>query len=838
MSDRRPDILMNGNARKSRFRQFGLTAAWFVGTLTAVATAPDSFKGKVYPAEHKIFTALESGLTVIQLTAHPADDSVLYFTSNSFAADSRGLVFASRRTGAWNLFYLNLRDFSFVQLTDGQNISGTGADVCAATHEAFYRDGDQIKAVHLQTLVERTSATVPKGYSVGPTVSVTASGRELAFSISEKIELTTKTNVIYSDLDEHFEKRPWSAVLTGRTDGTGWHEIARQQKWISHAMISPTNPNLILYGHEGRWERVEQRMWLVNGDGTANRPLRPEETPALRIGHEFWFADGRHVGYQAPRSVGVADAADGSFHEYATPFSDGHVQASPDGKLFVGDGSDREPFLNLYRLENGQLTGGPIYRHDSSRSQQHWHPHPAFSPDGKYVIFTSSQGGNGNVYLIRTTPDPAAAISKAQALFPQAEQLRHEVESFGKPAWRPMLRYAVDLHVRSTHAPEPPFALPWEEIGPGYGYGPAFGHWDIVHAIIDVLPSAPEHARQQLLNDLHLQLANGYLPGVIWMPGERNPRDGKHSFDPSGQSHPPVWVVAADDYMQLTGDRAHLREFYDGATRQIGWFESARAAEPQGFFYTDIRTRKWESGVDEGVRFDGPAMGPLACIDATSQVYQLCDYAAKWAHLLGEDVKPWSSRADRLREFINTRLWEPKGGFYYDVWAVDDPAQRTQAFEDLWPLIVGAAQPEQAQRIINEWLLDPQRFLTKHPVPTVGASDPKFELRMWRGPAWNSMTYWIARACVRYGRPDAAMRLLEPALDDTAAQFDRTGTIWEFYHPQAGRPEDLARKPHTKRNQPWPDYLGHNPVLAMARLWQEAAHTSINPAAPAAKPAR
>ncbi|HWA86366.1 MAG TPA: hypothetical protein VG710_09105, partial [Opitutus sp.] len=138
---------------------------------------------------------------------------------------------------------------------------------------------------------------------------------------------------------------------------------------------------------------------------------------------------------------------------------------------------------------------------------------------------------------------------------------------------------------------------------------------------------------------------------------------------------------------------------------------------------------------------------------------------------------------------------------------------------------VGAASQAEANRVIDEWLLNPKRLFSRHPIATVGVSDPKFELRLWRGPAWNSMTYWAARACVRYGRPEAARRLLEAALDDSAAQFARTGTIWEFYHPMGGHPEDLERKPASKaeHNPPCHDYLGHNPLLAMARMWQELA---------------
>ena len=117
--------------------------------------------------------------------------------------------------------------------------------------------------------------------------------------------------------------------------------------------------------------------------------------------------------------------------------------------------------------------------------------------------------------------------------------------------------------------------------------------------------------------------------------------------------------------------------------------------------------------------------------------------------------------------------------------------------------------------------MNPKRFFTPHPIATVAADDPKFSNRMWRGPVWNSMTYWAARGALHYGHPAEAHRLIEPALDDSAQQFDRTGKLWEFYSANGAHPEDLTRKPQTKRNEPFPDYLGHNPMLAMARLWEQ-----------------
>ena len=118
--------------------------------------------------------------------------------------------------------------------------------------------------------------------------------------------------------------------------------------------------------------------------------------------------------------------------------------------------------------------------------------------------------------------------------------------------------------------------------------------------------------------------------------------------------------------------------------------------------------------------------------------------------------------------------------------------------------------------------MNPQRFFCAHPIATVALEDPRFELRCWRGPAWNSMTYWAARGCLNYGACHEATLLLERALDDSAAQFERTGTVWEFYHPLGGRPEDVQRKPDTEFNRPCREYLGHNPLLAMARLYEQA----------------
>lgn len=290
-------------------------------------------------------------------------------------------------------------------------------------------------------------------------------------------------------------------------------------------------------------------------------------------------------------------------------------------------------------------------------------------------------------------------------------------------------------------------------------------------------------------------------------------------------THPPVWPVSVQDYYDITNDNQFVEMCFKALLKQIEWFEKNRKAKPDGYYYMDILNNRWESGVDEGVRFKNIATGSFACVDATAHVYTLYDYAERWAKLLDKDSRKLTEKRQAICSFIQNSLFDEETGFFHDIWAIGKPEKRVLAFEGIWPLVSGAATPQQAKRVIDENLMNPDRFLTVHPIATVGICDPQFELRCFRGPAWNSMTYWSARGCVRYGRNDAAMILLERALDECAKQFEQSGTIWEFYHPFGGNPLELQRKPHRKESVPFMDYLGHNPLIAMTRMWESVQET-------------
>ncbi len=393
--------------------------------------------------------------------------------------------------------------------------------------------------------------------------------------------------------------------------------------------------------------------------------------------------------------------------------------------------------------------------------------------------------------------------------------LRREAERPGKVAWQPMLHYLAELHGRSVLPAVAHFPHPYETIGPGYQDGRVFGHIDLAHARIDTVRAAPEHVRRQTRNELAGQQADGLIPGIINLTAE-----GRAAWK-DFKGFPPFWVVPVDECVAQTGDTAFLGECLAALERQIAWFEAKRRLSDGSFYYLDLVQKTWESGMDEGVRYDERPAAPAAAVDACSHLYLIYDHAARWGRRLGRTAGRWEGRAEALRTLIRTRLWHDGDGFFYDAW-IRGRERRPLTFEGMWPVVVGAATDAQARRVIEGHLMNPREFFTPHPLATVAVSDPKFELRMWRGPAWNCMTWWAARGCARYGHHRAARRLLEAALDATAAQFARTGTIWEFYHPHGGDPETVRRKA-SGRNLPCRDYVGHNPLFALVELWRRSA---------------
>ncbi len=374
--------------------------------------------GDLYEAATEERRDPDTGALVRRLTGDGSDNAHLYFTSTSFVGDGADrVIISSDCTGERNFFLLELPQRRMVQLTDahGAQFSNGCLD---PTGRLFYFEGRTLRAIDLSTLRSDELYRVPEGFRPAlPTC--TADGRYVAFAYCRELQTSTETGVIYSTMGERYHQHPACVVMRVDTQSGAALAAWGEHNWISHVCIHPTRPDLILFCHEGGGH-VSQRMWTVDigeGRGRRSRPLFRQHLGESCC-HEYFTRQGE-VGFQVIAESGGETLnfncfvrPDGTWlRQFLLPGPrPGHIQSNSDNTLVVGDRahlSDDDPeggaFMSLIRHVNGRGEVTRLCRHDTSWRTQISHPHPIFSPDDRWALFTSDSGGSCNVYMADVT---------------------------------------------------------------------------------------------------------------------------------------------------------------------------------------------------------------------------------------------------------------------------------------------------------------------------------------------------------------------------------------------------------------------------------------------------
>lgn len=343
--------------------------------------------------------------------------------------------------------------------------------------------------------------------------------------------------------------------------------------------------------------------------------------------------------------------------------------------------------------------------------------------------------------------------------------------------------------------------------GVAYGYTrPSPGHypfqwyWDSCFAAIVWRRFAPERARVELESLLAAADEAGFIGHTIFWDTPLNRRQRLtynviNAADPmTATIQPPLlawaWRIAVGDPREVAGIARHhrwLAENRDLLGDGLLWIvqpdESGLDASPQfdavwgyeadglpGFAWLVHQNR--QHGYD--VRQIVAAGGPVCCEVMTNVLWCLARLA------MGE-----SSVTDALID----RCYDDESGLFRPVAIPATRSEPTLTWASLAPLALPDLPEAIGRRLVEEHLLDAERYWLPVPPPSVPANDPSFSnrestlgiRRYWRGPTWINSAWLLWLGLRRLGYEEPA-RTLSTAVLETIA----TSGLREYYDPHTG----------------------------------------------------
>ncbi len=428
------------------------------------------------PTPPKEWIDQNTGHRVVRISDEPGSSSN-YFNVNSYTPDGRWMAYSSPSgimaldlktfrsklivPGRVSLQFVGQRTGTVYYLTALEQTQGHDANSAhtpgAKVRPAVMPRGPRtIMGYDIATGKSRRIAALEAGYSIatinadetlfagarntgnGPGAGVNPgsvmANRDPASEVGPNGEKLTYAEGREVQINRRLMQRIPMEIFTINIATGAKKTITASTDWLNHLQFSPTDPNVLLYCHEGNWHVVD-RLWLVRVDRPDTPRLLHTRTMNMEIaGHEWWSKDGKTVWYdlQTPRGedfwvagYDVATAKRRWYHLDRNVWGV-HFNSSPDEKLFASDGGDPEmaahapdgKYIYLLRpraipdvagihaansadlITPGALDPEKLVdlRNHDYRSE----PNASFTPDGKWLVFRSNMWGPGHVYAVET----------------------------------------------------------------------------------------------------------------------------------------------------------------------------------------------------------------------------------------------------------------------------------------------------------------------------------------------------------------------------------------------------------------------------------------------------
>lgn len=262
--------------------------------------------------------------------------------------------------------------------------------------------------------------------------------------------------------------------------------------------------------------------------------------------------------------------------------------------------------------------------------------------------------------------------------------------------------------------------------------------------------------------------------------------------------NPPLAAWTEFNYWKLTGDDSRIREVLPRLIRFFDWIKANRRRRSGLYWFEDSGSTGMDNSPRSGYAAQHLDGSDICHVDLAAQQALAAGCIAAMAQHLGdaETASRFEKEHGDIRALLDLYHWNDKTGFYYDVFARNNPANshnfvNHKTIASFWPMLAGCCRPGQVDALL-EHLLDPEEFWTPHPVASLSRDDPNYDPSggYWLGGVWPPINYMLAKALRRQGRPDISRKLAEMHIEAMTKVFKNTtpATIWEAYSPEFPQP--------------------------------------------------
>lgn len=315
----------------------------------------------------------------------------------------------------------------------------------------------------------------------------------------------------------------------------------------------------------------------------------------------------------------------------------------------------------------------------------------------------------------------------------------------------------------------------------------------VAHTVSDLSGRFGGLALEVVKNFLLFQEADGYVPRTI---------SPQRIWDKGDQCKPFLCQT-----LVITNNTQVDQTMLEGLDRYLQYFVKTRRDERGLFRWRNVL----ESGVDNNLALLAPGEaakdenfdhtvfpdGQLLACDLSAYLFAEFFCFAKIARASGNETlaSHYDEMSRNLRSAIDEHLWNPALSLYCNLHPSSGEFVSSRCWTGLVPVLVGGANEQRAEEVIERNLLNEEHFFRPAGIPSVAASERLYNqarrglygrvmVSNWQGPVWVLTNGMVVRCLLRLGMQDKARAIASRLINTLILDLKTTGTLHENYNAE------------------------------------------------------